>query len=172
MPNRRTAAKRKEETSSEQRHGLTKAEACKVLQVAPSAEEDLVTNAYWHLATKLRALAVRDPEARRQLDELNRAYLVLNPTHAEAPLSKEAPPASEEQKTSFVDDFAAWTRRTIDQTVARWPNRAPELAILTVTTVFLGYLAIMSGVNQAAAIVALAVALVTIWSPWRPDSRS
>ena len=151
---------------------MTKAEACKVLQVAPSAQEDLVSNAYWHLATKLRALAARDPEARRQLDELNRAYLVLNPTHAEAPLSREAPPTSEEPETSFVGDFAAWARRTIDQTVARWPNRAPEVAILTVTTVFLGYLAIISGANLAAAIVALAVALVTIWSPWRPDGGS
>lgn len=151
---------------------MTKAEACKVLQVAPSAEEDLITNAYWHLATKLRALAARDPEARRKLDELNRAYLVLNPTYTEAPLSKEAPAAQDEPRTSFPGEFASWGRRTIDQTVARWPNRAPELAILTGTTVLLGYLAIRSGANQAAAIVALVVALVTIWSPWRPDGRN
>jgi hypothetical protein len=55
----------------------------------------------------------------------------------------------------------------VEQTVARWPGRAPELGILTGTSVWLGYLAISSGANQAWAIIALTVALITIWSPWR-----
>jgi len=170
MAAKRAAAPKAEEKNHERRHGMTKAEACKLLQVAPSAEEGLVTKAYWHLATKLRIHASRDPEARKQLDELNRAYLVLNPTQAEAPLSKEVP--STRHETSFIDDFVAWVKRIVEQTVSRWPGRATEIAILTITSVWLGYLAIASGANQAWAILALTVALVTIWSPWRRDGRS
>jgi hypothetical protein len=167
---RATAPKTKEEDATERRQGMTKAEACKILQVAPSADEDLITKAYWHLATKLRVMASRDPEARQQLDALNRAYLVLNPTQAEAPLSKEVP--SSRREGTFLDDFAAAVKRLIEQTVSRWPGRATEIAILTITSVWLGYLAISSGANQVWAILALAVALVTIWSPWRRDGRA
>jgi hypothetical protein len=168
---RAAAARHKDETPEEQRQGMPKTEAYKVLQVAPNAEEALVTKAYWHLATSLRMLAAHDPEAREKLDQLNRAYLVLNPTQTEAPLSKEfQPPAPEE--TSFLDDFVAWARRVVEQTVARWPGRAPELGILTGTTVWLGYLGLSAGANAAWVVLALAVALVTIWSPWRRDGRA
>lgn len=150
---------------------MTKAEAYKLLQVAPNAEEALVTKAYWHLATKLRIHATRYPEARNQLDQLNRAYLVLNPAQTEAPLSKEVP-APGKEASSFIDDFVAWVRRVVEQTVARWPDRAPELAILTSTTLWLGYLGLSAGANSAWITLALAAALVTIWSPWRRDGRS
>ncbi|MDP3767581.1 MAG: DnaJ domain-containing protein, partial [Dehalococcoidia bacterium] len=113
-----------------QDQGLTKAAACKVLQVAPTADEELITQAYWHLARKVRVHAHRDPEARRQLDELNRAYLVLNPARAEAPLSAEAPPLDPDQPNEFV----AWLKKLVQQVAERWPRRTPEVAILSATT--------------------------------------
>lgn len=172
MAAKRTAAKRKGDTSpSEQRQGMTKPEAYKLLQVAPNAEEALIAKAYWHLATKLRIHATRSPEARSQLDQLNRAYLVLNPTQTEAPLSKEVPTPGNEASSS-IDGFVAWLRRVVEQTVARWPDRAPELAILAGTTLWLGYLGLSAGASSAWIILALAVALVTIWSPWRRDGRA
>ena len=172
MAAKRTARKRKEEASAAERlHGVTKVEAYRLLQVGPNAEEALIAKAYWHLATKLRIHATRDPEARHQLDQLNRAYLVLNPTKTEAPLTKEVP-APDKEAPSFIDAFVAWVRRVVEQTVARWPDRAPELAILTSTTLWLGYLGLSAGANSAWIILALAVALVTIWSPWRRDGRA
>ena len=146
-------------------HGLTKSEACKVLQVAPTADEELITQAYWHQARKVRVLASHDPEARKQLDQLNRAYLVLNPARNEAPLSQEAAP--ERQSTPFAEDFLVSVRSLIDQTRRRWPEHVPEVATLSVTTAILTYLALAAGASPLWTLVAAGVAVVTILAPWR-----
>ncbi len=144
---------------------LTKAEACKLLQVAPTADEELVTKAYWHLARKYRAFARHDPEARQHLDELNRAYVVLSPAQDEAPLSNEMPPILAERH--WIEDFFHGVRRFIDETAARWPGRTAEMAVLAVTTAVLGYLALSSGASALWSLLALGVAGLTIWAPWR-----
>lgn len=151
-------------TKSEKSHGLTKAEACKVLQIAPTADEELITQAYWHQARKVRVLASRDPDARKQLDELNRAFLVLNPARTEAPLTHEAPPPANGPLTNEV---VASVRRLVDQTKARWPNHVPEVTTLTVTTAILTYLALEAGANPLWTLVAAGAAALAIWAPWR-----
>ncbi len=159
MAAKRAAAKAHAESA------LTKAEACKVLQVAPTADEELIIKAYWHVARKYRAFAASDPEARRHLDEVNRAYVVLNPGRGEAPLSSELPPVPEVQH--WIEDFFRGVRRIIDETAARWPGRTAELAVLAATTAVLGYLALSAGASALWSLLALGVAGLTIWAPWR-----
>ena len=142
---------------------LTKAEACKYLQVAPTADEELMTKAYWHLARKYRIVAHHDPDARRRLDELNLAYRVLNPK-GDPPLAGETPPPEE---VRWTQQFLANLRRTIDETAARWPGRTAEMAVLAYITVILGYLALSSGASPLWTILAVAGGALVIWAPWR-----
>lgn len=142
-------------------HHLTVEEACKALQVAPSADEELIAQAYWHHAGKLRVMAAHDPEARARLDELNRAFLVLNPARTEAPLTKEAPP----EEPRF--DFVAWLGRLIEQTRARWPGHVEEVAMLSVTTALLTFLALSAGASPLWTLITAGIAALAIWAPWR-----
>ena len=160
MAAKRTTAK------AEAQHGLGKAEACKALQVAPTADEELILQAYWHQARKVRVLASRDPEARAQLDELNRAYLVLNPARTEAPLSDEAPPLTDGTQR-LGEEVIASLRRIVDETRSRWPQHVREVTMLMVTTSILTYLALSAGADPLWTILVAAVAAVTIWAPWR-----
>ena len=151
---------------TESQHGLTKAEACKALQVAPTADEELILQAYWHQARKVRVLASRDPEARAQLDELNRAYLVLNPARTEAPLTDEAPPLVN-GTPRLGEEVITALRKIIDETHSRWPQHVREVTTLMVTTAILTYLALSAGADPTWTILIAAVAAVTIWAPWR-----
>ncbi len=155
----------KRATKAESTHGLSKAEACKALQVAPTADEELITKAYWHQARKVRALAARDPEARAELDKLNRAFLVLNPARTEAPLTGEAPPPT--GAGPLTNEVVASVRRLVDQTKARWPNHVPEVTTLVVTTAILTYLALSAGADPIWTIIVAGAATIAIWAPWR-----
>ena len=155
--------------------GMTKEEAYNVLQVASTADGELIIQAYWHLARKFQAEAGNDRSARRRLDELNRAYLALSPK-AEANVPPEAPeapglPRPPQRPTTaepaLAAALAAWIGRLVRQTGTRWPGRAPEVAIITITLVVLGLLALSSGANATWTLVTLAVAAVTIVAPWR-----
>ena len=155
----------KRATRAETAHGLSKAEACKALQVAPTADEELITQAYWHQARKVRLLAARDPEARAELDKLNRAFLVLNPARTEAPLTDEAPPPP--TTGPFANEVVASVRRLVDQTKARWPNHVPEVTTLVATTAILTYLALSAGAEPIWTLIVAGAAAVAIWAPWR-----
>jgi len=146
-------------------HGLTKSEACKVLQIAPTADEELITQAYWHQARKVRVLASRDPAARKQLDELNRAFLVMNPARTEAPLHDEVPPPP--GPSPLTEEVVASVRRLVEQTKARWPNHVPEVTTLIVTTSLLTYLALSAGATPLWTLITAGAAAVAIWAPWR-----
>ncbi len=154
----------KRATKTESKQGLSKAEACKVLQVAPTADEELITQAYWHQARKVRALAARDPEARAELDRLNRAFLVLNPARTEAPLSGEVP---QRASSPLATEAAASIRSIIDQVKARWPEHVPEVTTLVVTTAILTYLALSAGAAPVWTLIAAGAAALAIWAPWR-----
>ena len=160
MAAKRTTAK------AEAQHGLTRDEACKVLQVAPTADEELILQAYWHQARKVRVLATRDPEARAELDELNRAYLVLNPARKEAPLTDEAPPHADGTPRLGEEGIAS-LRKVIEETRSRWPQHIREVTTLMVPTAILTYLALSSGADPIWTTLVAAVAAVAIWAPWR-----
>lgn len=143
---------------------MTKAEACELLQVAPTADQEITTQAYWHLARKYQAAAKDNKQARQRLDELNQAYRVLHPKAKEVP----APPATPAQPSQELgEDLIASVRRLISQIQSRWKGSATEIGILTAIVCWLGFLALSNGANLLTTGLALAIAGVTIWAPWR-----
>ncbi len=150
---------------AERERGLTKEEACEILHVAPNADAEIITQAYWYLARKHRAEAGRDPRARQRLDQLNQAFLVLHPAPENAPPLEELPPAAP-NGPPLAEELIAWLRRIIEQTSARWQGRVTEIAVLTGATAVLGFLALSAGASPLWTLLALAVAAVTIWAPW------
>jgi hypothetical protein len=145
---------------------LSKPDACKILQVAPTADEELITKAYWHLARKYRAYAPSDPQARERLDSLNKAYVVLNPGKGEAPLAREIQPPPEEPPRFFEQAYQS-VSQLINHTMARWPEHVAEVSILTGTTAILTYLALSSGASPVWTLLAAGIAGLAIWAPWR-----
>lgn len=165
---------------------MTKTQACRVLGVATTADPEVVVQAYWHLARKYRATAGRNARARQRLDELNRAYLVLQPNgHGEPPVEPEpvviepgpmpvaaastriGAQASSAQEPPLLTELIAWVRELVRQTKARWRGRVPEITILTATTAVLGYLALTSGEGGLITVLTLGAAGLAIWAPWR-----
>ncbi len=144
---------------------MTKAEACKILQVASSADEEIVTQAYWHLARKYRDGADTDKWARKRLDDLNRAYLVLLPQSGGAPPAKT--PVSHAAEPPITDELAALARRIVQRTRARWQGRLPELAMLSAATATLTFLALSAGASVPLTLLAAAVAAFAFVAPWR-----
>ena len=143
-----------------------RADACKVLQVAPTADAEIITQAYWYLARKYRATAGTDKKSRQRLDDLNEAYRVLQPGVGDAPLLDESPPV-EPKGPSLADEVVAWLRQTIDQTKERWRGRIPEIGALTATTTLLAFLAFSAGASGVLTLATATAAIVTIWAPWR-----
>jgi hypothetical protein len=147
---------------------MNKTEACKVLQVASSADEEIVTQAYWHLARKYRAEASHDKKARARLDNLNRAYLVLVPTSGGAPAP--TTPLREDAEPPLTDELATIGRRLVQRTKTRWQGRLPELGILSATTAVLTFLAIDAGAYLPLVLLAAACAVFAFIAPWRNAS--
>lgn len=160
---------------------MTKEEACKVLQVASTADGEIIIQAYWHLARKFQAEASSDRSARQRLDAVNQAYRALSPkAEAIAPPEAPQPPQTPQPpqaplppqpsttaEPALAAALAAWIGRLVRQTGTRWPGRAPEVAIITITLVVLGLLALSSGANATWTLLTLAFAAVTIVAPWR-----
>jgi hypothetical protein len=159
---------------------LTKAQARRVLGVATKADPEIVVQAYWHLARKYRSTASRNARARQHLDELTRAFLVLQPNGHTEPLEEpppvviERPPptpigpqAAPAPEPPLLTELVAWVRDVVRQTKARWRGRVPEITILTATTTVLGYLALSSGAGGLITVLTLGAAGLAIWAPWR-----
>lgn len=150
---------------------MNKREAYKVLCVAPSADARMVEQAYWHLAHKYQAELNHDGQAKERLKELNEAYSVLT-AHGEAPpvqLVKPQPPPTPAPPLAEV--VVAWAGQLAASTAARWAGHAVEIAVLTACLLVLAGLALLDGASLIWTFVVLAVALVTIWSPWRRAER-
>ena len=145
-----------------QRPALTKAEACRILQVAPTADAELITKAYWHLARKYRAYAPHDQEARDKLDQINRAYVALH--QGDAPLEM---PAAPYVPPTFVEQLFIWCRQALEHTRAVWPEHLGEVSVLSGTTAVLTYLALSSGASALWTLLAAGIAGLVIWAPWR-----
>lgn len=145
---------------------MTKEEACKVLQVALTADEEIITQAYWHLARKYQAKANRDKNARERLDELNRAFVVLHPA-AQPNNDSPGPAAANEPEAPSLGEVLSALSQLIGQVLSRWRDRAPEVVVLTLTIGWLGALALGAGASPLWTVLALAVAGATVWAPWR-----
>jgi hypothetical protein len=147
---------------------LTKAEACNILQVAPTADEEMITAAYWHLARKYRAYKPSDPESKQRLHELNHAFVALHPGLNTAPLTPEMTKMEEvPPPPGFFDQlFLAW-QKLVEHTKAVWPEHVGEVTALSATTAFLTYLALSSGANPIWTLAVAGIAGLAIWAPWR-----
>jgi hypothetical protein len=165
MPAQRATATKNGTPKTPRQRSATRNDACRLLQVAPTADDELVNQAYWHLARKCWADARHDPEARRKLEELNKAYLVVNPGKTEAPLSKGLPPLDE--KVELTDEIGRWAGTVIEQVKLRWPGRGAELLALTIIITALVFLALTAGASAPWTLVAAGIAALTIWAPWR-----
>lgn len=147
---------------------MTKKEALKVLHLASSADAEMITQTYWHLARKAQG----DPESeenRQRLDELNEAYYSLHPAPEIEPAqdtARTAPTAAEPDEDIF-GEVVAWFRKIVDQTIVRWRGFVPEITALTITTLVLAVLALSAGASLIWTFLAVGVALVTIVAPWR-----
>ena len=137
-----------------------------MLQVAPTADAEIITQAYWYLARKYRATAGTDEISRKRLDDLNEAYRKLQPGVGDALLLDESPPFAP-QGPSLAEEVGAWLRQAIDETKERWRGRVPEIGILTATTTLLAFLAFSAGASGLLTLLTATAALVTIWAPWR-----
>ncbi len=113
----------------------------------------------------MRVLAAKDPEARAELDKLNRAFLVLNPARTEAPLAGEIPQRS--KASPLVTELVTSVRRIIDQIKSRWPNHIPEVTTLVITTALLTYIALSAGAPPVWTLIVAGAAALAIWAPWR-----
>ena len=133
--------------------------------MAPTADAEIITQAYWYLARKYRATAGTDMKSRKRLDDLNEAYRVLQPGTGDAPLLDESPPA-EPRGPSLADEIGAWLQRVIGQTKERWQGRVPEIGVLTATTALLAFLAFSAGASGVLTLATATIAVVTIWAPW------
>lgn len=162
MVTKRAAARPKTKANN----GMSKEDACRILQVAASADGEIITQAYGYLARKYQAKSTRDRRTRQRLEELNEAFLVLHPTaNGEQLVPKPLPPSDADSIS--LGEFFAETRRLIARISSRWSGRAPEVIVLIVTTAWLGFLALSSGANPLWTLLALATAGATIWAPWR-----
>jgi hypothetical protein len=160
------SAKRAAAETDAQSRALTKAEACRILQVAPTADPELVTKAYWHLARKYRAYAPHDQEARDHLDEINRAFVALHPGRGEAPLAGEVP-APPYVPPPFFEQLFRLYRQALEHTRAVWPEHLGEVSVLSGTTAILTYLALAAGASALWTLLAAGIAGLVIWAPWR-----
>ena len=149
--------------------GDARERACAVLQVSPTADAEIITQAYWHLARRYRAKASADRSARKRLDELNDAYRLLQPTPGGTNPLEEAgfTPPSAPPGPSFLEELFAWARKVVAQTSIRWQGRGPEIGILIFTTTLLAFLALGAGASAFWTVAAAALAILVIWSPWR-----
>jgi hypothetical protein len=151
---------------------MTKTEACKALQVAPAADEDIITQAYWHLTRKYKADAKRSPEARERLERLDEAFAMLCPAGAAAANVQPPPPPPPPEEGPapepvMGDEMMGWLRQLTQQIGERWPGRGTEIAALAASVGLLTVLALNSGANTILTLLALGVSLVVIVAPWR-----
>lgn len=148
---------------------MNRREAYRVLCVAPSADAELVEHAYRHLTRKYRAGEGRDGEAEVRLVELKEAYSVLA-DNGKRPAPKSAAPRHpppEPPEPPLIEVFLLWARELASSTAARWEGHVTEITVLTACLGVLTALAFLAGADLLLTMLVAAVAVITIWSPWR-----
>jgi curved DNA-binding protein CbpA len=137
-----------------------------LLKIHPSADHEMVAQAYWHLARKYNAASGHDLGAKRLLEELNEAFAVLgspdqrvnyNRSRAEGPAAK----------------TGAAPRRRVTIEVSFWRLPAWQGTIAATAALALATLALLAGAPLAItlplAAIAITVALLPAREDWRPS---
>ncbi len=145
---------------------MEREKAFETLKLQPTADGEMVSDAYWRLVRKAQARAAKDAGAQAEIDRLNDAYTTLTPRGA-AYAPPAAPPANAGSGVWLLDVFADWLSRQALRTRQRWAGRNPEIAMIGGGALVLVFAAIGAGASLAAVFAATAVICAAIWAPWR-----
>jgi hypothetical protein len=145
---------------------MERTQAFRELRLDPSADGQMVTDAYWGLVRKAQNRAKREPEAREEIERLNQAYQVLAPSATRrAPVPAAAAPVG--SGVPLLDWFADWVAMEAQRARARWAGRNPEIAIIGAASIVLMLLALGAGASVAATFITFGIVLAAVWAPWR-----
>jgi curved DNA-binding protein CbpA len=136
-----------------------------VLKIHPSADHEMVAQAYWHLARKYNATSAYDLGATKRLEELNEAFAVLGSPDQRADYNR-----SRTERPAAETEAAAKRRVTIE--VSFWRLPAWQGTIAATAALALATLALVAGaplvITLVFAAIAIAAALLPAREDWKP----
>lgn len=136
-----------------------------VLKIHPSADHEMVAQAYWHLARKYNAASAYDLGAKRRLEELNEAFAVIGSADQRADYNR-----SRAEMPAAETEAAAKRRVTIE--VSFWRLPAWQGTIAATAALALATLALVAGaplvITLVFAAIAIAAALLPTGEDWKP----
>lgn len=136
-----------------------------VLKIHPSADHEMVAQAYWHLARKYNAASAYDLGAKKRLEELNEAFAVLGSPDQRADYNR-----SRAERPAAETEAAAKRRVTIE--VSFWRLPAWQGTIAATAALALATLALVADaplvITLVFAAIAIAAALLPAREDWRP----
>jgi hypothetical protein len=143
-------------------------QAYKTLNLHPSADGQMVADAYWRLVRVAQAEA-DSPEARAEVERLNDAYTTLSPKTQPRPAPQQRTPVEQVAGSGvwLLDAVADWIVAQLNLTKARWPGRTTEISIIAVATLALMFIALSTGAAITLTFVATAFIFAALWAPWR-----
>lgn len=126
-----------------------------VLRLHPSADHEMVVQAYWHLAHKYKIAMARDAFAEHALEELNGAFDVLG-----APdLRAEYDSARSQRPATYFDSSEPETKR-VSIEVCFWNLPAWQGMLAATSTIALAVVALASGAEPLLVLCLAAAATV------------
>ena len=135
-----------------------------VLKIHPSADHEMVAQAYWHLARKYNAASAYDLGAKRRLEELNEAFAVIGSADQRADYNRSR------AERPAVETEAAKRRVTIE--VSFWRLPAWQGTIAATAALALAALALVADaplvITLVFAAIAIAAALLPAREDWKP----
>ena len=135
-----------------------------VLKIHPSADHEMVAQAYWHLARKYNAASAYDLGAKRRLEELNEAFAVIGSADQRADYNRSR------AERPAVETEAAKRRVTIE--VSFWRLPAWQGTIAATAALALAALALVAGaplvITTVFAAIAITAALLPVREDWKP----
>jgi curved DNA-binding protein CbpA len=136
-----------------------------VLKIHPSADHEMVAQAYWHLARKYNTASAYDLGAKKRLEELNEAFAVIGSPDQRADYNR-----SRAEMPAAETGAAAKRRVTIE--VSFWRLPAWQGTIAATATLALAALALVAGaplvITLVFAAIATAAALLPARGDWKP----
>jgi hypothetical protein len=152
---------------------MERAQAYQTLNLHPSADGQMVADAYWRLVRSAQADG-DSAEAHDTIERLNDAYTTLTPKLSSRPGVQRSAAATAQAAAGsglwLLDVFADWVVDEAQRTRRRWPGRNLEIGLVAGASMLLMLLALGAGASLLLTFGAAIVALVGIWAPWRrPD---
>lgn len=144
-------------------------QAYQTLNLHPSADSQMVADAYWRLVRIAQSDAAENPDAKAEIERLNEAYTTLSPKTQARPAAARRTPVEQAAGSGvwLLDAVADWIVAQLNLTKARWPGRTLEISVIAVATLALMFIALSTGAAITLTFLATAVVFAAIWAPWR-----